>query len=24
VLAEEWYANHGFKLVVDQRTGRVL
>ncbi|MFE5185675.1 DUF3068 domain-containing protein [Streptomyces sp. NPDC056628] len=24
VLAEEWYANHGFELVVDQRTGRVL
>ncbi|MFJ8631164.1 DUF3068 domain-containing protein [Streptomyces sp. NPDC093568] len=24
VLAEEWYSNHGFKLVVDQRTGRVL
>lgn len=24
VLAEEWYANHGVELVVDQRTGRVL
>ncbi|QOV38551.1 DUF3068 domain-containing protein [Streptomyces ferrugineus] len=24
VLAEEWYSNHGFKLVVDQRTGRVI
>ncbi|MGW2722036.1 DUF3068 domain-containing protein [Streptomyces sp. NPDC001492] len=24
VLAEEWYANHGIELVVDQRTGRVL
>ncbi|MFE1247326.1 DUF3068 domain-containing protein [Streptomyces sp. NPDC058735] len=24
VLAEEWYANHGFELVVDQATGRVL
>ncbi|MDN3020429.1 DUF3068 domain-containing protein [Streptomyces sp. S.PB5] len=24
VLAEEWYSNHGFELVVDQRTGRVL
>ncbi|GAB2842489.1 hypothetical protein GCM10027074_06190 [Streptomyces deserti] len=24
VLAEEWYANHGFELVVDQRTGRVI
>ncbi|MXM62633.1 DUF3068 domain-containing protein [Streptomyces sp. HUCO-GS316] len=24
VLAEEWYANHGLDLVVDQRTGRVL
>ncbi|WP_432054378.1 DUF3068 domain-containing protein [Streptomyces sp. bgisy022] len=24
VLAEEWYANHGVELVVDQRTGRVI
>ncbi|MFD7437764.1 DUF3068 domain-containing protein [Streptomyces sp. NPDC059861] len=24
VFAEEWYANHGIKLVVDQPTGRVL
>ncbi|GHG91574.1 DUF3068 domain-containing protein [Streptomyces lanatus] len=24
VLAEEWYSNHGFKLVVDQATGRVI
>jgi hypothetical protein len=24
VLAEEWYANHGVELVVDQATGRVL
>jgi hypothetical protein len=24
VLAEEWYANHGIELVVDQSTGRVL
>ncbi|MFM9589611.1 DUF3068 domain-containing protein [Streptomyces scabiei] len=24
VLAEEWYANHGLELVVDQSTGRVL
>ncbi|MFJ3664900.1 DUF3068 domain-containing protein [Streptomyces sp. NPDC090106] len=24
VLAEEWYSNHGFELVVDQRTGRVV
>ncbi|MEV5342804.1 DUF3068 domain-containing protein [Streptomyces sp. NPDC052676] len=24
VLAEEWYANHGIKLVVDQATGRTL
>ncbi|MGW5477274.1 DUF3068 domain-containing protein [Streptomyces sp. NPDC004008] len=24
VLAEEWYANHGIELVVDQRTGRVI
>ncbi|MGV9450892.1 DUF3068 domain-containing protein [Streptomyces sp. NPDC003635] len=24
VLAEEWYANHGLELVVDQATGRVL
>ncbi|GHH93796.1 DUF3068 domain-containing protein [Streptomyces capillispiralis] len=24
VLAEEWYANHGVELVVDQRTGRVV
>lgn len=24
VLAEEWYSNHGIRLVVDQRTGRVL
>ncbi len=24
VLAEEWYSNHGFELVVDQRTGRVI
>ncbi len=24
VLAEEWYANHGIELVVDQVTGRVL
>ncbi|MCF1599469.1 DUF3068 domain-containing protein [Streptomyces muensis] len=24
VLAEEWYSNHGFKLVVDQATGRVV
>ncbi|MGY0486727.1 DUF3068 domain-containing protein [Streptomyces sp. WG-D5] len=24
VLAEEWYANHGIELIVDQRTGRVL
>jgi hypothetical protein len=24
VLAEEWYSNHGVRLVVDQRTGRVL
>jgi hypothetical protein len=24
VLAEEWYANHGLELVVDQRTGRVI
>jgi hypothetical protein len=24
VLAEEWYSNHGFQLVVDQRTGRVI
>ncbi|MFI8091742.1 DUF3068 domain-containing protein [Streptomyces sp. NPDC086080] len=24
VLAEEWYANHGVELIVDQRTGRVL
>lgn len=24
VLAEEWYANHGVELVVDQLTGRVL
>lgn len=24
VLAEEWYANHGVELVVDQRTGRIL
>ncbi|EGX57442.1 hypothetical protein SZN_22721 [Streptomyces zinciresistens K42] len=24
VLAEEWYSNHGLKLVVDQRTGRVI
>ncbi|MFI9172889.1 DUF3068 domain-containing protein [Streptomyces lincolnensis] len=24
VLAEEWYSNHGFELVVDQATGRVI
>ncbi|WLW55355.1 DUF3068 domain-containing protein [Streptomyces sp. YU58] len=24
VLAEEWYSNHGFVLVVDQATGRVI
>ncbi|MFD6037882.1 DUF3068 domain-containing protein [Streptomyces griseoincarnatus] len=24
VAAEEWYANHGVELIVDQRTGRVL
>ncbi|WP_434598844.1 DUF3068 domain-containing protein [Streptomyces sp. A5-4] len=24
VLAEEWYANHGIELVVDQRTGRIV
>lgn len=24
VLAEEWYANHGIELVVDQSTGRVI
>ncbi|MBD0837497.1 MULTISPECIES: DUF3068 domain-containing protein [unclassified Streptomyces] len=24
VLAEEWYANHGVELIVDQATGRVL
>ncbi|WP_128381390.1 DUF3068 domain-containing protein [Streptomyces cavernae] len=24
VLAEEWYANHGVELVVDQATGRVI
>jgi hypothetical protein len=24
VLAEEWYANHGVELVVDQSTGRVI
>ncbi|MFJ8079455.1 DUF3068 domain-containing protein [Streptomyces sp. NPDC096205] len=24
VLAEEWYSNHGIRLVVDQATGRVL
>ncbi|CAL9376652.1 hypothetical protein SUDANB105_00973 [Streptomyces sp. enrichment culture] len=24
VLAEEWYANHGVRLVVDQATGRTL
>ncbi|MER6358543.1 DUF3068 domain-containing protein [Streptomyces sp. NPDC001634] len=24
VLAEEWYANQGIELVVDQRTGRVI
>ncbi|MGP4013120.1 DUF3068 domain-containing protein [Streptomyces sp. 4N124] len=24
VFAEEWYANHGIELVVDQATGRVL
>ncbi|MPY63547.1 DUF3068 domain-containing protein [Streptomyces spongiae] len=24
VVAEEWYANHGIELVVDQATGRVL
>ncbi|MBC7273337.1 MAG: DUF3068 domain-containing protein [Streptomyces sp.] len=24
VFAEEWYANHGIRLVVDQPTGRVL
>ncbi|MGP4090345.1 DUF3068 domain-containing protein [Streptomyces sp. KR55] len=24
VFAEEWYSNHGIKLVVDQATGRVL
>ncbi|PZT69568.1 DUF3068 domain-containing protein [Streptomyces sp. SW4] len=24
VLAEEWYANHGIELVVDQATGRVV
>ncbi|MEV0171305.1 DUF3068 domain-containing protein [Streptomyces sp. NPDC050803] len=24
VLAEEWYANHGVELIVDQTTGRVL
>ncbi|HZF92549.1 DUF3068 domain-containing protein [Streptomyces sp.] len=24
VLAEEWYANHGIRLVVDQTTGRTL
>ncbi|GAA3070664.1 DUF3068 domain-containing protein [Streptomyces glomeratus] len=24
VAAEEWYANHGIELVVDQRTGRVI
>ncbi|MFV0136167.1 DUF3068 domain-containing protein [Streptomyces sp. HMX87] len=24
VLAEEWYANHGIELVVDQATGRVI
>ena len=22
--AEEWYANHGIELVVDQRTGRII
>jgi hypothetical protein len=24
VLAEEWYSNHGFELIVDQATGRVI
>ncbi|GAB2997884.1 hypothetical protein GCM10023080_074790 [Streptomyces pseudoechinosporeus] len=24
VLAEEWYANHGLELVVDQATGRIM
>ncbi|RII17291.1 hypothetical protein DSC45_14105 [Streptomyces sp. YIM 130001] len=24
VLAEEWYANHGIELVVDERTGRII
>ncbi|MFD3625022.1 DUF3068 domain-containing protein [Streptomyces sp. DSM 116494] len=24
VLAEEWYANHGVELIVDQATGRVV
>ncbi|MFI9374418.1 DUF3068 domain-containing protein [Streptomyces parvulus] len=24
VLAEEWYANSGIELIVDQRTGRIL
>ncbi|GAA2287527.1 hypothetical protein GCM10010145_39880 [Streptomyces ruber] len=24
VVAEEWYANHGIELIVDQATGRVL
>ncbi|SDK58820.1 DUF3068 domain-containing protein [Streptomyces indicus] len=24
VIAEEWYANHGIELVVDQRTGRII
>ncbi|WP_328771888.1 DUF3068 domain-containing protein [Streptomyces sp. NBC_00286] len=24
VLAEEWYANHGVELVVDEATGRIL
>ncbi|AWW36611.1 DUF3068 domain-containing protein [Streptomyces cadmiisoli] len=24
VFAEEWYSNHGIKLIIDQATGRVL
>lgn len=24
VIAEEWYANHGIELIVDQATGRIL
>ncbi|MBU7596532.1 DUF3068 domain-containing protein [Streptomyces sp. P38-E01] len=24
VVAEEWYANHGIELIVDQATGRIL